>query len=115
MILVVSGIHLMPLTGLLGRDKLFQLYGIHFTDNNALILMQHRAVLFGVLGGLWVYCALDQKLHNIAYVTSTICVSSFLLLCKLNENINNSIFRVFKADLIALTAIAIGSVSNYLS
>ena len=50
MLLVVAAIHLLPVTGVLGGDKLTALYGLRFNDPNLFILMRHRAVLFGLLG-----------------------------------------------------------------
>jgi hypothetical protein len=47
----VSGlIHALPLAGLLGRTLLERAYGIHLGEGHDLtILMQHRALLFGLL------------------------------------------------------------------
>ncbi len=43
-------IHLLPLAGLLGRPLLERAYGIHLGESQDLvILMQHRALLFGLL------------------------------------------------------------------
>jgi hypothetical protein len=43
-------IHLLPLVGLLGRPLLERAYGIHLGEGQDLvILMQHRALLFGLL------------------------------------------------------------------
>ena len=43
-------IHLLPLAGLLGRPMLERAYGIHLGEGQDLvILMQHRALLFGLL------------------------------------------------------------------
>jgi hypothetical protein len=50
MLLVVAAIHLIPVLGVLGAQKLSGLYGIALSDANLLILMRHRAVLFGLLG-----------------------------------------------------------------
>ncbi|MGH1350723.1 MAG: hypothetical protein ACRBBN_07940, partial [Methyloligellaceae bacterium] len=50
MLFIVGVIHLLPVTGVLGAGRLSALYGIEVVDPNLLILMQHRAVLFGLLG-----------------------------------------------------------------
>jgi hypothetical protein len=43
-------IHLLPLAGVLGRSMLERAYGIHLGEGHDLtILMQHRALLFGLL------------------------------------------------------------------
>ncbi|TAG26591.1 MAG: phosphopantetheine adenylyltransferase [Burkholderiales bacterium] len=50
-IFVITGlIHALPLAGLLGRSMLEQAYGIKLGEGHDLtILMQHRALLFGLL------------------------------------------------------------------
>ena len=47
---VTGLIHVLPLTGLLGRSMLERAYGVTLGDGHDLtILMQHRALLFGLL------------------------------------------------------------------
>jgi hypothetical protein len=41
-------IHILPVTGVLGAEKLELLYGTQVTDTNMEILLRHRAVLFVV-------------------------------------------------------------------
>ena len=57
LLLVVGIIHLMPLLGVLGGDRLNSLYGLSLDEPNLQILMRHRAVLFGLLGALLVAAA----------------------------------------------------------
>jgi hypothetical protein len=47
---VTGVIHMLPVAGLLGRPMLERAYGIHLGEGaDLVILMQHRAVLFGLL------------------------------------------------------------------
>ena len=50
LLLVVAVIHLLPIAGFVGVDRLGSLYGIEITDRNLEIMMRHRAILFGILG-----------------------------------------------------------------
>ena len=43
--------------GVLGAERLNQLYGIDASEPNLAVLMRHRAVLFGLLGGFFVLAA----------------------------------------------------------
>ena len=49
-LILTAIIHLLPVTGLLGPQRLEVLYGIRLQDPNLVILLRHRAVLFGLLG-----------------------------------------------------------------
>ncbi|MER0044432.1 hypothetical protein [Pseudomonas sp. MGal98] len=80
LLLIVGVIHLLPLVGVLGGERLNALYGLSFNEPNLHILMRHRAVLFGLLGGLLVAAAFLPSLRAIALVGGLISVLSFLLL-----------------------------------
>jgi hypothetical protein len=42
-------IHLLPLAGLLGRSALEKAYGVRLESSDLVILMKHRALLFGLI------------------------------------------------------------------
>ena len=63
-LLIVGVIHLLPLAGVLGAERLNQLYGIDASEPNLAVLMRHRAVLFGLLGGFFVLAAFRQALQG---------------------------------------------------
>lgn len=107
--LIVAGIiHLLPLVGVLGSDRLTTLYGLPFDEPNLAILMRHRAVLLGLFGALFVVAAFVRTLQPTAFVTGLITVVSFLLLAWLTGNYNEQIGRVFVADVVALISLLIG-------
>ena len=59
-LIVVGIIHLLPLTGVAGPGRLQALYGVAITDPDLVVLMRHRAVLFGILGAYCVLAAFAQ-------------------------------------------------------
>ncbi|MGQ0709111.1 MAG: phosphopantetheine adenylyltransferase [Rhodoferax sp.] len=44
-------VHALPAAGVLGRSLLERAYGIDVSQPDLLVLLQHRALLFGLLGG----------------------------------------------------------------
>jgi hypothetical protein len=109
MLIAVGVIHLLPLSGVLGSEKLSSLYGIAFHDPNLIILMRHRAVLFGILGAFQVYSAFNRSYQTAGYISGLISVTSFLLLAKGEaQGYNDSIGRVVAADYIALGCLLVG-------
>lgn len=112
MLIVVGLIHLMPIPGVLGGQRLAALYGLRFDEPNLNILMRHRAVLFGMLGLLLIYAAFEPAVQSLAFVAGFISVSSFLWLAWSVGSYNTQVGRVFAADVVALVALAIGATAH---
>ncbi len=68
---------------LLSRERLQTLYGVSIADPNLVILMHHRAVLFGLLGVFFI-------------------VAAFV------GGYNPRVSRVFRADMLALVCLEVG-------
>lgn len=102
--LIIGIIHLLPMIGFAGPDKLFKLYGVECEEHNLQILMRHRAVLFGLLGGVFVYAAFEETVQGLALVLSGISIASFFYLAKTVGNYNEGIRKVVIADVIAAIA-----------
>ncbi len=102
MLIVAGIIHLLPLSGVLGAERLGKLYGLSFADDNLAILMRHRAVLFGMLGAFLVFAAFRPAMQPLALIAGFISVVSFLWLAWSAGTYNGHIARVFNADLVAL-------------
>lgn len=109
MLIIVGIIHLLPLAGVLGSEKLSALYGLTINDPNLVILMRHRAVLFGVLGAFFVFAAFKPAFQPLAFVAGFISVVSFLWLAWSTGNYNAQVARVFTADIVALLCLIIAA------
>ena len=107
-LIVVGIIHLLPLSGVFGADRLASLYGVAFEDPNAVILMRHRAVLFGLLGAYFVAAAFLPSLQISAFIAGFVSVVSFLLLAWSVGQYNGSIAKVIAVDLVALAFLVVG-------
>lgn len=116
MLIIAGIIHLLPLPGLLGVAQLARLYGVTLDDPNLVILMRHRAVLFGLLGALLVAAAFRTELRPLAYVAGTISAGSFLAIAWSVGGYNGLIGRVVIADVVAtaclLMAVGIDKATN---
>ena len=112
--LIIAGIiHLLPLSGVLGADRLSALYGTTLSDPNLVILMRHRAVLFGILGLFFVFAAFRPTFQPLAFLAGFVSVTSFLWLAWSTGNYNMQINRIVIADLIALGSLIVGCVAYY--
>lgn len=108
-LLTVGIIHLIPLSGVLGPEHLVRLYGAAPSDPSALILMRHRAVLFGIVGGVCVLAAFKPALQWLALILGSFSVVSFLWLAWSTGGFNAHLQRVVVADVLALLCLAAGA------
>jgi hypothetical protein len=107
--LLVSGlIHLIPVTGAIGASRLFQLYGIEVVDPNLAILLQHRALLFGILGALMLIAIPIKSLRFTAITIGFLSASSFVCIATLVGNYNDAVHRVVIADVIVSVLLTLG-------
>lgn len=113
--ILVAIIHLMPLAGVLGAERLNVLYGIAVVEPNLEILMRHRAVLFGILGLFFLCSAFKAAWQNLALVAGLVSVLSFIFLALTSGQFNVELSRVLIADYIALGCLAGILVINILS
>ena len=95
-------IHLLPLPGVLGAPQLGRLYGIAVDDPNLAILLQHRAVLFGLLGVLLIAAAFRPELRAIALIAGLASTVSFLVIAWGVGGYNPQIARFLAADIAAV-------------
>ena len=109
MLVIVAIIHLLPLSGAVGSERLASLYGISFDEPNIAILMRHRAVLFGLLGLFMLFAAFAPRFQLAAFVIGFVSVVSFLWLASSVGGYNAAIGRVVTADIVALACLVVGA------
>lgn len=110
--LVVGVIHFLPIVGFLGADQLTSLYAVEVAGNDLEILMRHRAMLFGILGGFIIYAAFRPPLQPIAFIAATASLASFFYLAFSIGEYNDAIRSVVLVD-VAATLALIGAIVLY--
>lgn len=110
LLVLVGIIHLIPVSGVLGADRLAALYGVSLDDPSLLILMRHRAVLFGLLGLFLVYAAFKPSLQPLAFAAGLVSVVSFMAIAWAVGGYNEAIRKVVITDVVALVALFIAGV-----
>jgi hypothetical protein len=102
-------IHLLPLPGILGAGQLTRLYGVATDDPNAVILLQHRALLFGLLGVLLIAAAFRPELRAVALVAGLVSTVSFLVIAWGVGGYNAQVARVVVADVLAVVLLMLAA------
>lgn len=105
LILVVGLVNALPVAGAFSGARLQALYGVALEDPNVVILMRHRAVLFGIVGGLLVGAAFHAPLRGAAYGAGFASMLSFVLMAWLVGGYNAELRRVVVVDLVASAAL----------
>ena len=107
-LLVAGIIHLLPVPGVMGVSTLARLYGIQVNDPNTAILLQHRALLFGVLGVLMLSAIALPWLRVTALAVALFSAASFIAVAVAVGGYNPAIGRVVVADVVASVLLAGG-------
>ena len=111
-LLIAGIIHLLPIPGVLGVANLGHLYGITVNDSNTAILLQHRALLFGILGVLMLAAIRFSFVRVTALLVGLTSASSFIIVAVWVGNYGAEINRVVIADVIAALLLAGGLASE---
>jgi len=90
-------------------SKINQSYGIDIPNANYELLLRHRAVLFGLIGGLLIYSAVSKKYYTLSVTIGLISMVSFLLLYKLADGtINTELEKVMRIDAVGIVILLLG-------
>lgn len=98
---LVGAINFYPVVGVLSAKMLSNLYLIDVQSNDPLILLKHRAVLFGLLGGFIIYSAFKPELQWLAIIMGLVSMLSFIVVAFLVGDFGAGIRKVIIADVIA--------------
>ncbi|MEM7139151.1 MAG: phosphopantetheine adenylyltransferase [Myxococcota bacterium] len=101
LILVVAVIHVVPILGFFGGDRLTTLYGVPVNDSTLQILMRHRAALFGILAAFFAYAAFVPALQPIAFVGALASMGSFFYLAYEVGEITPAVRKIVVGDIVA--------------
>jgi hypothetical protein len=112
-LLIAGAIHLLPVAGVTGAERLSKLYGIDLTDPNLVILMRHRALLFGILGAVMIAAAFTPQLRFTAILAGLISAASFLIIAYMQGGYGAAIRTIVLMDWIAVAALVVAAFAAY--
>jgi len=100
--LIVGLINFLPVVGLLGSSNLESTYNIQLISNDLIILMRHRALLFGLLGGFILYSAFFTQFQTASIIMAGVSMIGFVVLAHTVGSDNPAIAKVLKIDYVGL-------------
>jgi len=116
LLLLVGLINFFPIIGILSLDKINQAYGLSVNDNNLAILLRHRALLFGLIGGFVIYSVFNPKFQIAAIILAAISMLGYLYFFWSIGNSNPELLKIAQADIVGIVlltlAVSIKDFSN---
>jgi hypothetical protein len=108
--LFIAGvINLLPSVLAFLPDKISKSYGIEIPNENYELLLRHRAILFGIIGGLMIYSAVAKKHYEVSTFIGLISMDSFIVLFFLiGKDINSDLKKVMTIDIVGTVILCIG-------
>jgi len=102
MLVLVALIHLLPVVGVLGVSKMEGAYGVSIEGPDLAVLMRHRALMFGVLGGFMLVAVFVPALQPWALLLALLSAGGFTVLAWSTPGHNASLARVAMVDVAAV-------------
>lgn len=100
--LLVGLINFAPIAGMMGAGRLAHLYGIEVTSPDLLLLLQHRALLFGIIGGFILLSVMRHELRQLAATMALISMAGYLVLAVFIGPLNDAMIKVAYIDVTAI-------------
>ena len=100
LLIIVGLINLFPVIGVISVESLARLYGYVPEGVDAVILMRHRAVLFGILGAGIVTSAFKPAFQLPACIAGLVSMLAFIALALAAGEYGDALNKVVVADVI---------------
>jgi len=112
-LVIVGLINFAPIIGILGSKELESTYGLSLLSDDLLILLQHRALLFGLLGGFILYSAYNPLYQTAAIVMAAISMVGFALIFHTLESGSPALTKVLYFDYVGIFFLTIAIIIKY--
>ena len=104
--LIIAGvINLYPIIGAISVHQLENLYGVSLANTDLVILMRHRAILFGLLGTFIIYSAFHRSLQTFACIAGLVSMISFIALAYASGQFGEALNKAIVADILGSLAL----------
>ena len=115
LLFIVGVINFLPLMGLFSAVQLSQAYGVELASNELQVLMRHRALLFGILGGFMLFSLFKPKMQLPAMIMTGCSMLGFLGLILLTGDINDELVTITQVDVAGILFLSLAAIMKYIS
>jgi len=113
LLFLVGVINFLPIVGILSIDRINQTYGLDVNDNNLAILLRHRALLFGLIGGFIIYSIFNSKYQVAAITLAAFSMLGYLYFFYSINNSNPALFKIAQIDILGIALLTIAVLMKY--
>lgn len=105
LLIAVGLVNVLPVAGVLSASILADAYGIAAPEGDLLILMRHRALLFGIVGGIIITAAFRRHLQPTAIIVGLLSMLGFVALAIVAAEFGTKIRNIVTVDIIGSIAL----------
>ena len=108
-LILVGLINFTPVLGVISAERLESMYAISLASNDLEILLRHRAVLFGIVGGFIICSAFRPVWRRLACVAGFASMISFIVVAYAVGGFGGRLDVVVTIDILAIAALLVGT------
>ena len=113
LLILVGLINFFPVLGVLSAEVIANAYNIPAPEGELLILMRHRALLFGVVGSIILVSAFRQQLQPTAMVAAFVSMVGFIALTLSSGEHNEKIYNVILIDVVGTVLLVVAAILRF--
>lgn len=106
LLIAIGLMNFIPIIGVVSTEQLTTLYGISIESVDLEILMRHRAIMLGLIGGFLLLAAFRPSWQVPAASMGLVSMSAFVILAYIAGENGDQIHRVVVADIVGSVAAA---------
>ena len=113
LLVVVGLINFLPVMGAISAANISRAYSINLASNDLIILMRHRALLFGIVGGFVFYSIFEPRYQGAALIMAAVSMLGYLVIMRSVGGYNESIRKVGLVDVVGIIALVLVVIVKY--
>ena len=112
-LVIVGLINFVPVFAVLSAAQLESAYAVQLQGVDIELLMRHRALLFGIVGGFTLYAAFVPRYQSAAMLMAGASMVGFAALLLGTGGYNEALAKVLVADYVGIAFLAVAAVLRY--
>ena len=102
LLLITGLINFLPVIGVLSSGQINGLYGLEINNRDLMILLRHRALLFGIIGGFVIYSAFKRHYQLASILMMLVSMLGFLFILHIEGSSNYALAKIALVDVIGI-------------